>query len=309
MTSRQHRSSRVFPAIRCGLAALGFSLLLQANGLAGGSWQRDYETGLEAANKGDWDVAAKAFESAIHKTDSLGITFPFKLPMTTPIPAEDVPALAALPLNLAAAYSNQAQARLVLGQDRPSDSLAQRVLGLLRGSQGFSAAAVTLSRLGNAYHLRGRYEMAETIHRRALAICESITDPGGGAMAGAQIELADDYRAQKKYVEAEPLYEAALELTRRGAKKQQALYAHCLLKLIALEGFLEKATAMDTLKQVLLRFHETSSKVPYTPVADSVLASYIDSLRAQGQPRRADSVAVRLESLRKRLEAEKPKKK
>lgn len=61
------------------------------------------------------------------------------------------------------------------------------------------------------YH-QGRYEEAEPLYERALAIDEKALEPDHPEAATNLNNLAEFYRSQGKYAEAEPLYKRALTI-------------------------------------------------------------------------------------------------
>jgi len=74
-------------------------------------------------------------------------------------------------------------------------------------------AAVTAGKLGILAQLRGDYDTAEPLYRRALDISERIGDQGGTAASYHQLgTLAQD---RGNYDTAEPLYRYALDISER----------------------------------------------------------------------------------------------
>jgi tetratricopeptide (TPR) repeat protein len=68
---------------------------------------------------------------------------------------------------------------------------------------------VTLAYL---YQAQGKYEQAEPLYVRALAICEQQLGPAHPLIATSLNELANLYCAQGNIIEAGPLYERALHI-------------------------------------------------------------------------------------------------
>jgi hypothetical protein len=75
----------------------------------------------------------------------------------------------------------QAQLRRLSSQGKYAEVIpvAERYVALIRQRRGEEHAdfAVALSWLANAYQDQGRYEDAEPLHKRALAIMEKARDP------------------------------------------------------------------------------------------------------------------------------------
>ena len=73
----------------------------------------------------------------------------------------------------------------------------------------------TLSTLARVYCLQGKYDLAEPLCRRALAIKEKTLGPAHSDVAATLKDLVDILRAQGKTEEAEPLYRRALAILER----------------------------------------------------------------------------------------------
>ncbi|MCP4307664.1 MAG: tetratricopeptide repeat protein, partial [bacterium] len=63
---------------------------------------------------------------------------------------------------------------------------------------------------------QGRYDEAEPLYRRALAILEKVLGAEHPAVATSLNNLAELYRDQGRYDEAEPLYRRALAILEKG---------------------------------------------------------------------------------------------
>ena len=70
--------------------------------------------------------------------------------------------------------------------------------------------ATSLNNLALLYKSQGRYEAAEPLHKRALAIKEKALGPDHPDVATSLNNLAGLYRAQGRYEAAEPLDKRAL---------------------------------------------------------------------------------------------------
>ena len=72
--------------------------------------------------------------------------------------------------------------------------------------------ATSLSNLALLYDAQGRYDEAEPLYRRALAIQEKTLDPNDPFVAISLTNLGHLYRIQGRYSEAEPLYKRSLAI-------------------------------------------------------------------------------------------------
>ena len=97
---------------------------------------------------------------------------------------------------------------------------AERLLvgALRRAEQGAAAApelAAALGQLADLYRAQARYEEAEPLYRRAIALEEGRQGGEHAGMARALNNLALVYRAQGFYEQAEPLCRRALAIAER----------------------------------------------------------------------------------------------
>ncbi len=66
--------------------------------------------------------------------------------------------------------------------------------------------------LGNVFSDQGNFEKADEAYLQALAIDEKSTGRTGIKVGNDLVDLAESYRAQKRYAEAEPLYRRVLAI-------------------------------------------------------------------------------------------------
>jgi len=69
--------------------------------------------------------------------------------------------------------------------------------------------APSLNNLAALYHAQGRYDEAEPLYRRALALYEQVLGPIHPLVAQCLNNLAALYHAQGRYADAEPLLQRA----------------------------------------------------------------------------------------------------
>ena len=70
--------------------------------------------------------------------------------------------------------------------------------------------ATSLNNLADLYDSQGKYDDAEPLYKRALAVKEEVLGPMHPDTATSLNNLADLYESQGKYDDAEPLYKRAL---------------------------------------------------------------------------------------------------
>ena len=72
--------------------------------------------------------------------------------------------------------------------------------------------ATSLNNLARVYHQQGKYNEAEPLYKRSLAIVEKALGPEHPHVATSLNNLAELYRFQGKFVDAEPLYKRSLAI-------------------------------------------------------------------------------------------------
>ncbi len=89
----------------------------------------------------------------------------------------------------------------------------------LRAAEAFGPddprLATSLNNLAELYRLQGRYEEAEPLNKRALAIREKVLGPEHSEVATSLNNLAVIYLKQGRYAEAEPLYKRSLAIVEK----------------------------------------------------------------------------------------------
>ena len=70
--------------------------------------------------------------------------------------------------------------------------------------------ATTVNNLGVFYYSKGRYDKAESMHQRALALREKVLGPEHPEVAQSLSNLAELYRVLARYDRAKSLYERSL---------------------------------------------------------------------------------------------------
>src|SRR5437588_12845906 len=78
--------------------------------------------------------------------------------------------------------------------------------------RNLSTVALSTNNLAFLYERQGKYDDAEPLYKRALAICEEVLGPIHPSTATSVNNLAFLYNSQGKYDDAEPLYKRALAI-------------------------------------------------------------------------------------------------
>jgi tetratricopeptide (TPR) repeat protein len=112
-----------------------------------------------------------------------------------------------------------------------------------------AASAAILNRLGRLAAKRKRLPRAEQLHKRALGILEE-RGPTRVDVGLTLVDLAEVYRAQARYAEAEPLLKRALELAEKGnLSPGHRLVGTALASLVALYQAQGRNADADRLKR------------------------------------------------------------
>ncbi|MBV9038363.1 MAG: tetratricopeptide repeat protein, partial [Acidobacteriaceae bacterium] len=92
----------------------------------------------------------------------------------------------------------------------------------------FEEAARLLNQTGFYLYERARYNKAEPLHQRALAIYEQALGPDHPSVTLSLNNLAALYYAQSQYAQAEPLYQRALTILEKALGPEHPNVATCL---------------------------------------------------------------------------------
>jgi tetratricopeptide (TPR) repeat protein len=110
---------------------------------------------------------------------------------------------------------NQETLQLLEASKRP-DAIALALAAVTDAEKRFGPdrpdVADALGNLANLYRFHGKYDAAEPLYRRALAISEKISGPDHADVAPHLERLATLYRIQRRYADSEPLLKRALAI-------------------------------------------------------------------------------------------------
>ena len=129
--------------------------------------------------------------------------------------------------------------------------------------------ATTLNSLAETHRAQGRFEEAETFHKRALSIREKALGPGHAATAQSLNNLAAIYKAQRRYAEAIPLLKRALEINEKLLGRDHPDLAPDLKSLAELYRLQGRDSEAETLER------RSQMRREPTVSADALWQSYI----------------------------------
>jgi tetratricopeptide (TPR) repeat protein len=118
----------------------------------------------------------------------------------------------------------------------------------------------------NHYRMRGRYDEAEALYKKSLAIRERVNGPKAWETAQLMRDLADNHRDAGRYDAAEPIYRSAIAML-DGQKGREYHLAFCLAnlgELMLLQDRLEEAGALA--QQAMNIYREQNLNVPHNRV-------------------------------------------
>ena len=280
------------------------------------TWDTHYRRGVKAVEKQDWDKAAEHFSAALAEAERIGparVGYGWTTGRTRN--REDPEGerwIGNIKYSLGAAYTKKAAVCLGKGCVVESDSLCQLAIPLFESSSGVASVATgaALSNLGLANLKLGRTKEAEPVLRRALSTYEAAVPMDSNAyVPRASIDLADAYIANRKYWEAEPLLLSVSDNVVRVMPNLPQVaqpYLHTVLaesqyKLAGLySSYLEHLRESDSLYESALIVYESDTLVAFPPEADSCFLDYESKLRSAGRIEIAESISLRLQSLRSR---------
>ena len=189
---------------------------------------------------------------------------------------------------------NQETFRLLEASQRPAVIAALAAVKAAESRSGPDHPDVgeALSNLANLYRFDGKYDAAEPLYQRALAIAGKASGPAHADVALGLDRLATLYRIQKRYAEAEALLKRSLAIreTAFGADAPQVYPSlENLAVLYQAEG--RPAYAEPYLRRALA-IHEKALGPDHPEVAQS-LHELARLYRAQGRDREAEQSYAR----------------
>ncbi len=172
----------------------------------------------------------------------------------------------------------------------------------LNVSEGFGSQdprlATSLNNLAVIYVAQGRYAVAESLHKRSLAIREKALGPEHPDAAQSLNNLAELYRTQGRYADAEPLYERSLAILEKTLGPEHPDVAASLNNLAALYQTPGGYAEAEPFYKRALAIWEKALGPEHPTVAES-MENYASLLRQTGR----DIKAAELETLAKAIRA------
>jgi tetratricopeptide (TPR) repeat protein len=120
--------------------------------------------------------------------------------------------------------------------------------------------------LANHYRMRGRFDEAEALYKKALAIREKWNGPKAWETAQLMRDLADNHRDAGRYDAAEPIYRSAISMLDRMKGREYHL-AFCLAnlgELMLLQDRLDEAESLA--QQAMGVYRQQNMNVPHNRV-------------------------------------------
>lgn len=187
-------------------------------------WQSYIDAGIKAFNMGDFGAAERLFLLAEKEAEAF--------------PADD-PRRAYAWSQLAGVYERQFQ----YGK---AEQLRKKCVDLSAKGKNQAFIAMQETILANHYRLREKYDLAEPLYKKALAVREKVNGPKSWETAQLIRDLADLNRDAGRLEGAEALYKRSLSIL-EGIKDKEYHVAFCLANLAELrlrQGKLEEAEAL-----------------------------------------------------------------
>jgi tetratricopeptide (TPR) repeat protein len=161
--------------------------------------------------------------------------------------------------------------------------------------------ATSLNNLALVYDSQGKYDAAEPLYKRSLAIAEKALGPEHPGVATGLNNLAALYRAQGKYDAAEPLYKRSLAIREKALGPDHPDMATSLNNLAVLYDTRGKYDAAEPLYKRSLAIREKALGPDHPAVATS-LENYASLLKATNRAAEAEPLLKRAEAIRKKLQ-------
>jgi tetratricopeptide (TPR) repeat protein len=158
--------------------------------------------------------------------------------------------------------------------------------------------AASLNKQAGQYMDQERYDEAEALYKRALAVSEKSLGPDHPDTATSLHNLAYLYHRQEKYAEAEPLYKRALAVSEKALDPD-----HQLATIITLNNLAElyktqkKYAEAEPLYKRAIAMYEKGLSYKH-PVLLMVLTSYAAMLREMGRGDEAARLSTRAAEVR-----------
>jgi CHAT domain-containing protein/tetratricopeptide (TPR) repeat protein len=138
-----------------------------------------------------------------------------------------------------------------------------------------------LTNLASLRKTQGRFEDAEFLEKRALAIREKAFGPDHLNVAGSLHALAEIYKEQARYAEAEPLLNRALGIAEKGLGREHPSYALGLFSLSGLYLLQARYAEAEPIRKraIAIYEHALGGEHPYVATA---LIGLAEVYREQG---------------------------
>jgi esterase/lipase superfamily enzyme len=139
---------------------------------------------------------------------------------------------------------------------------AETVLKDLTALPEHPSVAIRLNNLAGLYEDEGRYDKAEPLYKRAIAIDEKVLRTDHPIVAWMRINLGSFYKSQGRYDDAEPLLQSALEINEKVFGPTHPKLANILSQLGDLYRLQHKCDQAENLFQRARSIGATIREVP-----------------------------------------------
>lgn len=153
---------------------------------------------------------------------------------------------------------------------------------------------VGLAKLADAVSAQGRQEDAEALYRQALTVAEELRGNEHPSLLDPIKGLALFYVRNRRYAQAERLFERALALSQRNHDRETAAYLHLISDLSRAQG---KYTEAESLVRQALVLLERSGGTDERGLGalGAALSDLVTLLRIQGKIAESEATAERAE--------------
>jgi tetratricopeptide (TPR) repeat protein len=159
----------------------------------------------------------------------------------------------------------------------------------------------SLEEMALVYWHQSRFDEAEPLYRRALAIRENAVGPEHPDVLQSLNNLAELYRAQGKYSEAEPLHERALAIRERAQGPDRPDVLQSLNNQAVLYQGQGRYAEAEPLYQRALAIVENYRDAS-TPTVATILENYAALLRETEREDKAEELEARAKAIRAKSE-------
>lgn len=166
-----------------------------------------------------------------------------------------------------AAESARINALMSAGKYSEALPLAQGMVASLEKSDNGRELAAALNNLGQVHAGQGRDDLAEPLHKRAIALMEKSLGLETPLLSAELTNLAALYQRQGRFTEAEPLFKRALAVSEKGLSREHPDVGRALNNLATLYVKQERQAEAEPLFQRALAIYQKAAGPEHPAVA------------------------------------------